>query len=283
MGIASDYLQLMQSIGEILPIPPVQEIHIAQFASGPVKSSKFGAIELADGTVGLTYTGLDDDLLVLQDRSKYESLINQSPVQAAALYTMGAGWQKVIGMAAINAISQYLFNQGGYSLPTGGKTVSHLNLDKRDHVGMVGYFPPLVKQVREMDLALTIIELDEKWLQHENHFEVTLNPEKLADCSKIICTGTVLVNQTIDDLLPYFSNAEEIFLVGPTVGCLPDPLFDRGVTYLGGCTVIDKVQFLHLWAAQEKWRESTRRYVLSQDLDYPGCVRLLNNASRNFS
>jgi len=63
----------MQTIGAKLQIPLVQEIYIAPFEPDPEKSSKFGALVLADGTVGLTYTGLDDDLLVLQDRCKYES------------------------------------------------------------------------------------------------------------------------------------------------------------------------------------------------------------------
>ncbi len=280
MGIASDYLQLMQTIGAKLQIPPVREICIAPFEADPVKSSKFGALVLADGTVGLTYTGLDDDLQVLQDRCKYESLVNESPVQIASLYTREESWNKVLGMAAINAISQYLFNRGGYSIPTGGKTVTHLELGKGDHVGMVGFFPPLVEQVRALGLPLTVIELDEQWLQSDDRFEVTMEPEKLNACSKIICTGTVLVNQTIDDLLPHFKNASQIFIVGPTVGCMPDPLFDRGITQLGGCTVLDSAQFIRLWAAQEKWRDSARRYVLSRDSAYPGCAQLLKNATR---
>jgi uncharacterized protein (DUF4213/DUF364 family) len=219
-------------------------------------------------------------LLVLQDRCKYESLINESPVQVASLYAREEGWQKVLGMAAINAISQYLFSRGGYSPPTGGKTVAHLELDKGDHVGMVGFFPPLVEQLREMGLPLTVIELDEQWLQSDDRFEVTLEPEKLNDCSKIICTGTVLVNQTIDELLPHFGNARQVYIVGPTVGCLPDPLFDRGITRLGGCSVLDTVKFLGLWAAKEKWRDSTRRYVLSRGSAYPGCFQLLKNVTR---
>ncbi len=275
MTIASDYLQLMQSIGAKLQIPPVQDIHIAAYDPDPIKNSKFGALILADGTVGLTYTGLGDDLAVLQDRSKYEALISESPVQVAGLYTRDEGWCKVLGMAAINAISQYLFAQSDYSLPTGGKTVAHLALEQGDHVGMVGYFPPLVDQVREMDLPLTVIELDEQWLQSGEQFEVTLDPEKLNHCNKIICTGTVLVNQTIDDLLPHFDNAEQVFIVGPTVGCLPDPLFDRGITQLGGCRILDPARFLHLWATQERWRDTSRRYVLSRDSSYPGWLQLL--------
>ncbi len=280
MGIASDYLQLIQIIGAKLQIPAVQEIYIAPFESDPKKSSKFGAMVLTDGTVGLTYTGFDDDLLVLQDRCKYESLVNESPVQIADLYTLDESWHKVLGMAAINAISQYLFNRGGYSIPSSGKTVAQLELEEGDHVGMVGFFPPLVKQVREMGLPLTVIERGEQWLQSDDQFEVTLEPEKLNDCSKIICTGTVLVNQTIDDLLPHFSNARQTFIVGPTASCLPDPLFDRGITQLGGCTVMNSVQFTRLWEAQEKWRGSTRRYVLSRDSAYPGCLQLLKNATQ---
>ena len=280
MGIANDYLQLIQTIGAKLQIPPVREIHIAPFEPDPTKSSKFGALVLTDGTVGLTYTGLNDDLLVLQDRSKYESLLGEAAVHTASLYNGKEGWQKVLGMAAINAISQYLLNRAGYSPPAGGKTVTHLELDTGDHVGMVGYFPPLVEQVRQMGLPLTVIELDERWLQQDGQFVVTLEPEKLNNCSKIICTGTVLVNQTIDDLLPHFGNARQIFIVGPTVGCLPDPLFDRGITQLGGCTVLDTARFLGLWTAQEKWQESTRRYVLSRDSAYPGCLQLLKSATR---
>ena len=279
MGIANDYLQLMQTIGAQLQIPSVQEIHIAPFEQDPAKSSKFGALVLTDGTVGLTYTGLNDDLRVLPVRSKYESLLDESPVQVASLYSREEGWQKVLGMAAINAISQYLFNRAGYWPPAGGKTVTHLELDKGDHVGMVGFFPPLVEQVRQMGLPLTVIELDERWLQQDGQFVVTLEPEKLDDCSKIICTGTVLVNQTIDDLLPHFGNARQIFIVGPTVGCLPDPLFERGITQLGGCAVLDTARFLRLWTAQKKWRDSTRRYVLSRGSAYPGFLQLLENAT----
>lgn len=283
MTIADDYLQLVHTIGAKLKIPPVQAIHIAPYTPDPVKNSKFGALELADGTIGLTYTGLGDDLLVLQDRDKYQTLIGKSPVETANLYGMEEGWQKVLGMAAINAISQYLFKQSGYALPEAGRTVRHLQLDKTDRVGMVGYFPPLVAQLREMNLPLTVLELDEQWLQKNGEFEVTLEPEKLTTCSKIICTGTVLVNQTIDELVPQFCNADRVLIVGPTVGCLPDPLFERGITQLGGSCVLDNTHFLRLWKNQEKWRDSTQRYILSRGENYPGCHELLRNATRSIT
>ena len=44
MGIASDYSQLMQTIGAKLQIPPVQDICIAPFEPDPKKSSRFGVL-----------------------------------------------------------------------------------------------------------------------------------------------------------------------------------------------------------------------------------------------
>ena len=277
MGIANDYLDLIQGIGELLDIPPVRAIHIAPFEADPEKSSKFGAMVLTDGTVGLTYTALDGALLDLQDRTKTDNLINTSPVQIAELYVGESGWQRSLGMAAINAVSQFVFKHSGYVLPTMDKTLDLLALQKGDHVGMIGYFPPLVEQVRARGVPLTVVELNEKWLQRVDDFEVTLDLAHLNSCNKVVCTGTVLINQTIDSVIENCGNAEQILIVGPTTGCLPDPLFDRGVTLLGGSTVTDHRKFVQLWAAQEKWRRTTRRYVLRRGEGFPGYRALLTS------
>jgi uncharacterized protein (DUF4213/DUF364 family) len=275
MGIANDYLDLIHRIGGILDVPPVQAIHIAPFEADPQKSSKFGALVLTDGTVGLTYTALDGALSDLQDRAKTDDLINTSPVQIARLYAGESGWQRSLGMAAINAVSQFVFKRSGYVLPAMDKTLDLLALEKGDHVGMIGYFPPLVEQVRAQGVPLTVVELNEKWLQHTDDFEVTLDLARLSSCNKVVCTGTVLINQTIDSVLANCGNAEQILIVGPTTGCLPDPLFDRGVTLLGGSIVVDHCKFAQLWAAQEKWRRTTRRYVLRKGEGFPGYQALV--------
>jgi len=270
MGIANDYLDLIERIGRLLDIPPVQAIHIAPFEADPEKSSKFGAMILTDGTVGLTYTGLNGALLDLQDRARTDDLVNTSPVQIAQLYAGESGWQRSLGMAAINAVSQFVLKHSRYVLPPMDKTLDVLALQHGDHVGMIGYFPPLVEQVRAQEVPLTVVELNEKWLQREDDFEVTSDLAHLSSCNKIVCTGTVLINQTIDSVLENCGNAEQILIAGPTTGCLPDPLFDRGVTMLGGSRVIDHRAFVGLWAAQKKWRRTTRRYVLRKGEGFPG-------------
>lgn len=274
--IAAEYTALVATIANRLMLPEVASVHVATYQDDPQKSSKFGALVLRDGTVGLTYTGLDDALLTLQDASLYQGLIGDSPLTAARLFTGAAPWQRALGLAAINAISQFTFARCGYALPEAGDTIARLNLHGGDHVGMVGYFPPLVASIRAQSLPLTVIELNPQWWCREKHFEVTDDTTRLQRCSKVVCTGTVLVNHTADAVLQQCTGAQTIMLVGPTMGCLPDPLFARGVTLAGGCTVTDTAAFLERWRRQEKWRRATRRYTL--DRHFPGSLALLQTA-----
>ncbi len=274
--IANDYLQLMDTIGQQLDIPRIKSIHVAPLGEDPLKSSKFGAMVLSDGTTGITYTGLDNALLELQEDSRTSGLPGQSPLQVAQLYAGESGWQRSLGLAAINAISQFVLKQSGYHLPSMSKTVPQLALQKGDHVGMVGYFPPLVEQIRSNGTRLTVLELDQYWLQEADEFVVTLDSEHLIECNKVVCTGTVLANQTIDSVLQHCRGAAQILVVGPTAGCLPEPLFDRGLTMLGGNRVVDPEKFLELWTTRQKWRTATKRYALSRETGYPGIVELLS-------
>ena len=130
-----------------------------------------------------------------------------------------------------------------------------------------------MESIRALALPLTVIELDQRLWCRTDNFEVTDDPGELKRCNKILSTGTVLVNHTADEILQHCANAETVLVAGPTVGCLPDPLFARGVTLVGGCQVTDTAQFLERWRTQTKWRKSTRRYVL--DRRYPGCSEML--------
>jgi len=143
----------------------------------------------------------------------------------------------------------------------------------------VGYFPPLVEQVRARDVPLTVIELDPHWIQRGDGSEVTLDPSRLRDCNKVLCTGTALINHTLDAVLSYCRNAEQICLIGPTAGCLPDPLFARGVTAIAGCQVTDCDCFIQLWSTQQRWRRATRRYTI-HSAGYPGFENLLESAEK---
>lgn len=284
MTIADDYLGLIDRIADSVVLPPIREIHIAPHQPGPGnsslekngldKSSKFGAMVLDDDTVGLTYVDLNDAMRDLQSRPERYDLVGYSPVEAARLYAGESGWQRCLGMAAINAISQHVLKRSHYALTESANTMGLLEIEAGDHVGMVGYFPPLVEQIRALQVPLTVIELDEKWLQQENGFEVTLDPGRLTQCNKILCTGTILVNQTLDAVLAHSKGATALYLIGPTVGCLPDPLFKRGVTAVGGRQVVDCDRLIELWRTRQPWRLASLRYTIA-GVEYPGFETLL--------
>jgi hypothetical protein len=269
MSLTDDFLKVAKQVADAIHLPVVRKIHINAQTGVSRKSSKFGALVLEDGTVGLTYIDLDHARQEFQDIVDLESFTSAPVLELAQLYGQQRDWQRVIGMAAINAISQYLFTNSKFPLVESTSTVEMMDLGPGDDVGMVGYFPPLVQRIRDMKLPLTVVELDPQWLQQDDKFEVTGDPSRLSRCNKILCTGTMLINQTLDPLLQIAVNAEQIAQVGPTVGCLPDPLFSAGITVVGGRQIVDCERFLELWKAGKPWSEAARRYVIASDR-YPG-------------
>lgn len=245
-------------------LPPVRDIYVAS-GEDDTNNSNFGFIVLEDDTVGLTYVAMDDAREGIMANIGTNQYRGASPLDVAHLYTGEFAWQRALGLAAINAISQFEFGQRGRPLPEIGHTIDLLNLAPGDHVGMVGYFPPLVDQIGALDIPLTVIELDDQWLRHDTNLEVTLDPTRLSQCNKVLCTGTTLVNHTLDAVLTHATGAERFCLIGPTASCLPEPLFERGVTMLCGCQVIDCERFIELWSNGQRWRDASRRYALKYE------------------
>lgn len=275
MSIADDYLSIADRVAHCLPLPAVRAIHVAGEQGQSGKSSKFGAMMLEDDTAGLTYVDLDEcreELLIALDANEF---IGCSPAKIVPLYAGVQSWHRALGLAAVNAISQRVLKASGYLLTGSENTLDMLMPEAGDHIGMVGYFPPLVEKIRQQNIALTVIELDEKWIQNQQNFKVTLDSSALNHCNKVLCTGTVLINQTLEAILEQTQSADEIYLIGPTMGCLPDPLFARGVTAIGGREIVDHDRFIRMWSAGESWRAASQRYVISAN-DYPGVEALLN-------
>lgn len=70
-------------------------------------------------------------------------------------------------------------------------------------------------------------------------------------------------------MLSVCSKARSFALIGPGAGCLPDPLFARGVTLMGGTWITDRESFLRALAAGKSWTSSARKVAIRRE-DYPG-------------
>ena len=145
---------------------------------------------------------------------------------------------------------------------------------------MVGFFPPLVRRAREQEIPLTVVELRPELVQQVEGLTVTLDAAGLADCTKVVCTSTTLLNDSLETLLRHAHRCLEFVLVGPSAGCVPDPLFRRGVTAIGGTWVTDSARLLDRAARGEPWGDAARKFSLRNDRAWPGVDELLRRAAR---
>ena len=276
MTITQDFLDIIQKMDDVIEIPSIQEAFFPPF-EGKDKScqaSNFGALRLEDGSIGIIYINLSPEIKERAAIFEISELIGLNPSELARNFNSQDDFKKTLGLGAINAISQHVFNLSGLSLDFMTDSLGLLDLRADDKVGMVGFFPPLVKKIERVGLKLIVIEKKEQLVRKTKKWEVSLDPERLTECNKVLITSTTVLNDSIDDILQNCSQAEKISVIGPTGGFFPDPLFKRGVSVLGGTYVHDSNLFMELISQNQKWGPSTRKYCLQQGV-YPGVSSLL--------
>ena len=273
MTIIAEYMEIANRIASCTEIPLVEKTYFPALEMNPDRAAEFGVIVLADGSVGLTYLYLDPSLRD-EDRSYLNHLEGKNPLELAQHFGNDSGWQTAVAFGALNAIGQFFLRRVGYPFDFSKDSLTALDLSMGDKLGMVGYFPPLVERVRELNIPLTVIEKKDKFVQSDGHFEVTLDTRRLAQCNKVLCTSTTVLNNSLDEILGHCQHAEQITIIGPTAGFLPDPLFKRGVHTLGGTTVQDATTLLRRCRNDERWGNSSKKYCIHRE-DYPGFEALL--------
>ncbi len=278
--VSADLLALLERLtAEAGPLPRVAALHLPPPAADGTRDGEFCAVELDDGSLGLSFVLLGDTLAALRAPAGRDGLAGTAAIELARRYAEGHGAERALGFAAVNALTRHLYDRAGYAPPPAGGSIGDLDLRPDDRVGMVGLFPPLVPQVLATGARLTVVELRPDLAGRRDGWHVTLDAGELAGCNKILSTSTVLLNDTLDDVLAQCRNAERVALIGPGAGCLPDPLFARGVTQFGGSWVVDAAAFKAALAEGRPWGGATRKFVVTPDA-YPGFDALLAAALR---
>lgn len=276
MSPAEEILELAEQAAAVLPLPAVSQALFPPDRKGTGMQGEFCALRLADDSVGTAFVLLGDTLARLQERSPGE-LVGKPALDVARLFAGDDPVERALGLAAINAITQHVFRRAGYEPDLAANSLGSLQLKPGDRVGMIGFFAPLVPRVRELGLPLTVVELRAELVKEEPGLSVTLDPKRLAGCNKIVSTSTVLLNDTLEEILGPCRHAEALALIGPSASCFPDPLFARGVTTMGGYWVLDPTVFMRRAAALEAWGEAGKKSTV-QRANYPGTQALLREA-----
>ena len=238
------------------------------------RKSNFGALKLEDGTVGVVYISLSPKIKEIGEVTDLTKYIGMNPIELAKEFKSSEEFQKTLGFGAINAISQHIFRNSNFSFDFTTDSLGLLELNETDMPGMVGFFPPLVAQIKKMGLQLVIIEKKANLVQKNDNWEVTLDPARLEACNKVLITSTTILNESIDEILRFCSQAEKISIIGPTAGFFPDPLFSRGINIVGGTYIHDSNLFMKLISENKRWGPSTKKYCI-QKKNYPGISSLL--------
>jgi uncharacterized protein (DUF4213/DUF364 family) len=280
MQIADELIEMAQRIAREIELPEIEEIILPEPGVAGIRDAEFAAVCLRDGSMGFFYTLLDDTSQRLRDEIAPAAWCGRSPLELAPQYAAPDALACSMGLGAISAITQSLFSRAGYAPDTHTNSMAKMAFSPDDHVGMVGFFPRLVEHLRTQGVRLTVIEKNAAFLQQGERFRVTLDAAELLTCNKILCTAATLLNDSLDEILAHCGHASRVAVIGPTAGCLPDPLFARGVDAVGGSRIVDSALLKGRLREQRQWAEAVQKYTLEKDA-YPGFEQLLRGATRS--
>lgn len=144
-----------------------------------------------------------------------------------------------VGLSVINAVLNDRCCESGT-----GNIVKEIKMKKGETFGMVGDFEPILKVVRKQTENIHVFE---RIPQEKDG----LHPDKdipfyLPDCDVVVVTGTSIINNTIDNVLPFCSKAREVFIVGPSTPLHPESFIEHNVKILAGTVVTDSEKMLRI-------------------------------------
>lgn len=274
MSFASDYIDQLERFAERSPLPSIRALHLPPARPNSEGKGEFCALELDDGSLGVSYVLLDDTLERLRSGSEGFGLAGADALKVARHYATGSGIDKTLGFAAANALTRCFYDRAGFRPDNSADSIGQLQPVAGEKIGMIGLFMPLLGRILEAGANLTVVELRPDLAGERDGYRVTLDAAELADCTKVISTSTLLLNDTLDRMLGCCRDARWFAMIGPSAGCLPDALFARGVTFLGGSWINDRDSFVAALISGESRGASASKYALTPD-NYPGFEALL--------
>jgi len=276
---AHDILTLLRQVYEGFDVPRVRALHLPPSPWNGSKDGEFGALELEDGSLGLTYVLLGDTLAELTSRVRLNELVNTDALQVAEWWIAASGARRTLGFAAVNALTRHVYDRIGYVPPDAADSIGALSPQAGEQLGMVGFFAPLIQQATANGAELTVVELRGDLVGEYDGYRITQDVRELEHCTKVLSTSTVLLNDTVDEVLAHCRSAQIMAMIGPSASCLPDPLFSRGVNLLGGVWIDDAAKFTDALRMGDRWGRYARKTAITPQ-DYPGTLTLLEGQAR---
>ena len=260
MSLKDEFVQMVEHLNKICNIAPIENVFLPPFyEDGQPKDEQFMAVSLASGATGICYLLLPDEAAPDYQALAPGDFAGKYPQEFAPAFGGDKPIEEIIAMACINAICQHAMAELSFPLDHVTDPLGLITAGPEDVIGMVGLFGGLTARIKKTGAQLIVIEKDDELIGQSRSFQVTANTAELAKCNKVLCTGTTVLNNSLDNILANLSPGTFVSVVGPTVGYFPDPLFARGVDVVGGRVVTNGGEFLQRLAQKKRWTDSTQK------------------------
>jgi len=226
---------VVDEVKEILlrEVPSIDDVIVERICIG----LGYTGVKLRGGQVGVCHSLFSE--MNLNCCRILDSAGTLAGKPATDFLSMTGSWdlgERVIGIATVNAVSQIVFEDHPDRYAVEEKNlVDVIEVGPEDDVALVGLIRPFVPVFRSKAKRLYILERGAG--REEGVLPDTACEEVVPKVDVVVITGSSLANGTVDRLLELASDARTVALVGPTVSCVPDPLFGRGVDYAGGIRI----------------------------------------------
>ncbi len=250
-------------------VPGVRSIHPPPGGSSE-RTSPFTLVVLdeAETTLGLCYNLLETpDDTVRYDALDLKELAHSGDAMSLARRALSAdAAERIVGYAACHALSQLIFRQEHNRSwrESDDDVVEMLAPRATDHVGLVGFAPPMVRRLVEAGAGkLTVAERPDRAraLEHREDVVITTDASDLAACNKVLLTSTTLLNGTFDNLEVLTRGAQVRALYGPGASVLPDPVLARGIDAMAGLVVTDADALIDHQLGGRRWGRAKRKVL----------------------
>ncbi|NDY91745.1 hypothetical protein G3A44_11160 [Ideonella sp. TBM-1] len=265
---------MLQAAFERRAPPRVKALHLPPPPPPGGRRGEFCALELQDGTLGLSYVLLDATWAALAAQPSCLPQAGDEVWPLAQGWCAPEPWRQALGLAAVNALTRCVFDRAGFVPPASADSMGHLDLQPGETLGMVGWFAPLLPRLRARGVKVVVVELRPELVGEEEGVRITLDRTALAGCDQVLATGTLLLNHTLSAMLAPCRQARRFALIGPSVGVPPDPLLARGVSLLGGSWVVEGPAALQALRSGQALGAAARKFALTAQ-DYPGWPALM--------
>lgn len=260
MGLKNEFTKMIMQLNSICTIPRIANIFLPPFyKGGQPTDAQFMAVFLEGGATGISYILIPDEKMEAYHALQPQAFIGKDPQEFSLAFGTDDPVKQMISLAAINAICQHVMKETRFQHDYTTDPLGLLSIGKGDRIGMVGLFSGLIDTIGKAGAELIVIEKKEHLIQKFHTLPITGDVTQLATCNKILCTGTTVLNNTLDEILGHCSPDAFVSVVGPTAGYFPEPLFACGVHVVGGRVVTKSEEFLQRLIQRKRWMDTTQK------------------------